>query len=120
MNKEKIQKIICLTLTVLVCLSMTAMVFATDILGGNQNVTPQLDSTEMSTWVGDVLGIIQYICWALAIGMLLYLGIRYLMSAANERAELKNSSIRYVIGALMIASGSTVFAALWEVFHVTN
>lgn len=41
---------------------------------------------------------------AVAAGMLIYVGIKYVMASANEKADLKNSSIRYVIGALILLS----------------
>ena len=52
--------------------------------------------------VNKVLGAIQWIGYAIAVGMLLYIGIKYVMASANEKADLKNSLVRYLIGAILI------------------
>ena len=61
-----------------------------------------------NTTIAKVLGAIQWIGYAFAIGMLIYIGIKYMMSAANEKADLKKGLINYVIGAVLIAATSTV------------
>lgn len=64
-----------------------------------------------------ILGFVQWVGYAIAIGMLIYVGIKYVMAAANEKADLKNSLIKYVIGAVLIAGATTI--AGW-VFSITN
>ena len=58
--------------------------------------------------VGKILGAIQWVGYIFAVGMLLYIGIKYMMSAANEKADLKKGSINYVIGAVVVAAASTI------------
>ena len=58
--------------------------------------------------VQKVLGAIQWIGYAFAIGMLIYIGIKYTMSAANEKADLKKGLINFIIGAVIIAGASTI------------
>lgn len=58
--------------------------------------------------VQTILGAIQWIGYAIAIGMLIYIGIKYVGAAANEKAELKKASINYVIGAIIIAGAVTI------------
>lgn len=55
-----------------------------------------------------ILGAIQWIGYAIAIGMLIYIGIKYVTSAANEKAELKRASVNYIIGAIIIAGAVTI------------
>ena len=50
----------------------------------------------------------QWIGYAIAIGMLVFVGIKYVMASANEKADLKNSLIKYVIGAVLIAGAVTI------------
>ena len=40
--------------------------------------------------------------------MLIYIGIKYTMSAANEKADLKKGLINFVIGAVIIAGAATI------------
>ena len=69
------------------------------------SATP-LNGTE--SMVSTILGIIQWIGYAIAIGMLIYIGVKYTMSAANEKADLKSASINFVIGAIIIAGASAI------------
>lgn len=65
-------------------------------------------SFEGSNAVNKILGLIQWIGYAFAIGMLIYIGIKYTMAAANEKADLKKGLINYVIGAVIIAGAATI------------
>ena len=62
----------------------------------------------ISPMVKTILGAIQWIGYAIAIGMLIYIGIKYVTSAANEKAELKSASVNYIIGAIIIAGAVTI------------
>ena len=44
-----------------------------------------------------ILGNIQWIGYAIAIGMLIYIGIKYTMASASEKADLKGYMIKFVI-----------------------
>lgn len=62
--------------------------------------------------IGAVLGFVKVIGYAFAVGMLLYIGIKYTMASANEKADLKKGSISYVIGAIIIFGASTLVGIL--------
>lgn len=51
---------------------------------------------------------IAWIGYAVAFGMLIYIGIKYMLSSANEKATLKEGSINYVIGGVLIACASLI------------
>ena len=59
-------------------------------------------SSALNGVMSKVLGVVKAIATAFAIGMLLYVGIKYVMASANEKADLKKGSISYVIGAVII------------------
>ena len=63
---------------------------------------------ETADTVVKVLGAMQWIGYAFAVGMLIYIGIKYTMAAANEKADLKKGVINYVIGAIVITSAVTI------------
>ena len=73
-------------------------------------------SSSLKNVGNNVLGIIQWVGWGIAIGMLLYIGIKYLMASANEKADLKKGAINYVIGAILIAAASTITYAIGNTF----
>ena len=70
---------------------------------------PVMDGTNPFSDMGSkVLGYIQWFGYVIAVGMLLYIGIKYMMSSANEKADLKKGSVNYVIVAVLVATAATV------------
>ncbi len=49
-----------------------------------------------------------WIGYAISFGMFIYIGIKYMLSAASEKAALKEGSISFVVGGILIASASFV------------
>lgn len=65
-----------------------------------------------------VEGLLDAIAWfgyAIALGALIFLGIKYVMSGAQERASLKGKFIMYVIGIALIVLCATIAAAVAEI-----
>ena len=58
--------------------------------------------------VGIIVGTLQWVGYAIAIGMLVFIGIKYVMASANEKADLKQSLVKYVIGAVLIVFATTI------------
>ena len=104
MNK-KMKKIMSLVLTFVLLMSMGATVFATGITIGSPT------SQELSNIASNSLGWVRWFGYAVAIAMLLYIGIKYMMASANEKADLKKGSINYVIGAVLVAAAATIVDA---------
>ena len=99
------KKLVSILLTLAIMATMMSAVLASNIPEPNT----QPPSTEMSNAVSNILGAIQWIGYVFAVGMLLYIGIKYMMSAANEKADLKKGAINYVIGAVVVVAASTIF-----------
>ncbi len=94
-----------LFISMLIVLSIPTILFAFDpTIRTPDPVAPN----GISPMVETILGAIQWIGYAIALGMLIYVGIKYTMSAANERAELKKMSVNFVIGAIVIAGAATL------------
>lgn len=96
------KKIMSILLTLAMLATMMAPVFAMPVIGD-----PRMpdDATNLAS---KVLGAIQWVGYAFALGMLLYIGIKYMMSAANEKADIKKGLINYVIGACILFAASTI------------
>lgn len=60
----------------------------------------------------EIIGIIQTVGVGIAVIMLLVIGIKYIMASANERANLKGQLIIYVIGAVLLFAGTTIFSII--------
>lgn len=106
MNKNLV-RILSLVLTFVMAFSMVTTVFATlaDVPTPDTNIQ---GGEGLTGTVGAVLGVIQFVGYAFAVGMLIYIGIKYMMSSANEKADLKKGAINYVIGAILVFAAASV------------
>lgn len=59
-----------------------------------------------------LLAALSWVGYAVALGMLLFIGIKYVMSGANEKASLKGKLVTYVVGIGLIVFCSTIAAAV--------
>ena len=100
------KKIVSFLLTLAMIATMITSVFAlpTDLKKIDADTAPG----GMGEAVKSILGAIQWVGYAFAVGMLIYIGIKYTMAAANEKADLKKGAINYVIGAIVIAGASAI------------
>ena len=81
---------------------------------------PNPNDLGLGSIVSALLGLIYGLGLAAVTGMLLYLGIKYTMASANEKADLKNSSIKYLIGAIILLALPGVFAIIEKVMESIN
>lgn len=107
-NNKKIYNTV---LTCITLLAMSTVVFASEYI---PPVTPTAPGG-IGGIVGGILGLFQGMGIGVACGMIFYLGIKYTMASANEKADLKNSSIKYVIGAIILFSLSATFGIIKNV-----
>lgn len=98
------KKFVSVLMTVCMAMSMFSMVFASEYFN---NDVDALDGV-----LGGIIGVVRAVGMAFAAGMLLYVGIRYVMASANEKADLKKGSISYVIGAVIIFGASALLGIM--------
>lgn len=104
---KKMRKIASILLTLAMIASMVSVVFAQDV-----PVPGVIQNAQANSIAKTVLGFIRFIGYGIAVGMILYIGIKYMMSSANEKADLKKGSVNYVIGAILVAGATTVVTML--------
>lgn len=91
------KKVISVLMTVAMLFMMCTAVSA------YSGIQPSVSAPEgAATTAGTIIGVMQWFGYAIAVGMLVYIGIKYIMASANEKADLKNALIKYVIGAVII------------------
>lgn len=107
---KKARKIISVLLSLAMLASMTSVVFA-------QQLPPigVVNNQEATNIASTILGFIRFIGYGVAIGMILYIGIKYMMSSAADKADLKKGSVNYVIGALLVAGATTIVTMLFGI-----
>ncbi len=66
--------------------------------------------------VGMILGIIQTIGILIAVGTVMYVGIKYLTSGAGKKAEAKETMVPVLIGAVLLALAIPVIRWIFGAF----
>ena len=67
--------------------------------------TPNTDTqaaSKVNTVGQNVVGIIQVVGIAVSVGMLIILGMKYVKAAPDEKANIKQSSVIYIVGAVVL------------------
>lgn len=65
-------------------------------------------TTTIKTILMNIISVISWIGYAVAIGVLIIIGIKYVMSGADEKAEIKGMLPKYLIGIALIVCCSSI------------
>lgn len=80
----------------------------------NGNISSATSKTSVKNVTSAILSAVRYVGMGIAFIMLTYAFIRYMMSAASERAEIKKNLITFVIGAVVLFAASNIVVILQE------
>lgn len=105
--KKNIVKVLSLVLVIVLCFSFAAVFgFSNDeekipdgvkIPTGGSVTAKGLDNLG-----GIIIGVLQTVAGIVAVSVLIFVGIKYLLASPGEKANIKGSLIPYVIGAILI------------------
>ena len=110
---KKISKIIFALLAVMLIFSLLAPVFATDYTSPDQLGGKSSDlGDKVNTISGKVIGVVQVVGTTIAVIMLIMLGVKYVMAAPDEKAEIKKSALIYVVAAIFIFGATNILGWL--------
>ena len=78
---------------------------------------PSVDSSLVNK-LGGIIGVIQMVGGAVAVGASIYLGIRYVLSTTEDKAEIKKKMIPFIIGVAIFFGATGIlkligYAAKW-------
>ncbi len=112
---KKMVKVLTSLFTALMMITMVAMpVMAEGVsvptINGN---VPGAD--KVNNLGGTILGIAATIGMVVAVLMLVWLGIKYLSAAPNEKADIKKGMTIYVVGALLLFAASGIVTVLQNI-----
>ena len=96
--KKNMIKIMSVLMVALMIIGISNSVFATET---QENIGKMADV---------IIGVIQVIGVAVAIIMLIMLGIKYVSAAPSEKADIKKSAVIYVVGAVLLFGASLVLS----------
>jgi type IV secretory pathway VirB2 component (pilin) len=109
MSKKSIKLVSIVTTIAMILMLSTSAVFATSIGGVDINPNTTTNGAANVTKVGNsILGIIQVVGTVVAIGILMILGIKYMVGSAEEKAAYKKTMMPYIIGAVLIFAASNI------------
>ncbi len=72
---------------------------------------PRIDPGLAGT-LGNVIGVIQIVGTAVAVGASIYLGIRYVTSSVEDKAEIKKKMIPFVLGVVIFYAATGILQLL--------
>lgn len=104
--------ILCISL-----LSICTMTLATDPLtnpGGWDPGTGQYNN-KVDKLANIIVGAIKTIGRFVSVSILVVLGIKYMMGSVEEKAEYKKTMVPYIIGAVLVFSGSEVVQFVYNI-----
>ena len=75
---------------------------------------PQIDG-DLASMFGPVIGAIQIVGTAVAVAASIFLGIRYVLSSVEEKAEIKKKMIPFVIGVIIFYAATGILRLIAKV-----
>lgn len=114
---RKIVKLINLTITIIMILlvSIQSVSLAAGTIPTN-GIKPT-DDQQFFQIAGVILGIIQVIGTAVGVIVVAIIGIKYLISSVEERAEYKQTLIYYIIGAVLLIASVNITSIVYSIFN---
>ena len=93
------------------------VVFADDpaaVLNG-LNTNQTVGTTEMTDIGSKVMSFIWVLSIIVAVVVLMYTGLKFIVGSANEKAEYKKSLVPIVVGVLILVFATTIIRALFSI-----
>ena len=114
MNYKTVTKIITILLIIATILGAVNMVFADSIeIPGGTNTG--VSGTGLETTVKNIIGIVQFICYAAAVILLVILGVKWISAAPEGKADIKKSAVIYVVGAALVFAAGAILQVIKKV-----
>lgn len=81
-------------------------------LGGFDSGADASITGPTETIVGAIIGVLRIVCTGIAVIMIIMVAVKYLLAAPGERADLKKSSVQYIVGAVILFGSAGIFNIL--------
>lgn len=117
--KKILLKMVSVSLIMLFLFSLLCNSLATsDVI--RSDLTPALPggSKELKSATSKVIGAMMWIGYACAIGMVVFIGIKYIIASADEKASLKGMLVKVIIGSLIIVGSLMITNAVISLMSV--
>lgn len=112
MKKKVLFIIICIIMCLLLCIP--SFTYATDV---NSIYDNPWGDTSFQNKTADILGLVQVIGYTVAIIMAVVIGIRYILTSPEGKADIKKTLTPYLIGCLILTAGTVIVSAIAAFSH---
>ncbi len=109
---KKFFKVLSLVLVFMLAIAPIAVSFA-EVPSGFSADQTVLTDTNVVSWFNKAAGAIQVIGYGVALVMVLWLGIQYMLAQPAKKAELKGKMWSMLIGIILLVAGSTIIGIIW-------
>jgi len=76
-------------------------------------------SKELQNAGSRIIGALLWFGYAIAIGMVLFIGIKYILGAADAKANMKSAMVNWLIGAFIVFMATTIIGIVFNVIGVS-
>ena len=108
-----INKIILTLIIIFIIINISSTVFAID--PGSYKPSSMPNTSKFDTIINKVVGAVQAIGSIASVIALVIIGIKYMTSSIEERANQKQTFIIYIIGAIFVFSISNILQVIYDV-----
>jgi len=102
-----------LSLVLVFALVMAPVASLADVPFSASAETPSVLNDNISV-VGSIIGTLRWIGYAVAIVMVLWLGIQWMLAQPSKKAELKGKMWSMAIGIILLVGGVTILGIVWD------
>lgn len=125
MNKKFLKQIVCILICFVLLFSFSEIVFAgnswdpiSEINGVSNGQVKKAGNRAIEIF-GSIINVMQLIGMGIAIIVLVIVAIQYVVASPKEKAEIKNKSTNFIIGAVLMFSAAAVLQIV-KMFIDTN
>lgn len=111
----KLMKLICILICLVSVLSniTTVMAYTVPFDGDSSKIAVTVPKVQKI--VGTVLDVVRIIGAAVALIILMWIGAKFMMAAPSERANIKQYSMNYITGAIILMGASAILGIVKDV-----
>lgn len=110
---KKFFKVLSLVLVFMLAIAPLAISFADTPFSVDTGVGNPLSDAGVDNWFNKAASAIQFVGYGIAVVMVLWLGIQYMLAQPAKKAELKGKMWSMLIGIILIVAGSTIVGMIW-------
>lgn len=86
--------------------------FADNITSGLGEIYKAPDSNFINNVAGRILGVVQVVGTGIALIMIAVIGVKYMITSPQEKAQIKDTLMPYFIGAILLFAGTNILSII--------